>query len=168
MCRSLPGRPAWLAAALAAWALAPAGCNHGPELSPVHGTVTLEDGSPLKKGMVIFEGAPTAGKAVAARGEVRPDGTYELSTFKPGDGAPLGKYRVQINPMDLSDVPDEEKKLPFDAKYLKFETSGLEYEVRPGPNAFSIRLTAPAPGEEKPAEKPAEKSDKPAPKGDKP
>jgi hypothetical protein len=164
MCRSLPGRRAWLAAALAAWALAPAGCNHGTTLSPVRGTVTLEDGSPLKKGMVIFEGTAADGKAVTARGEVRPDGSYELGTFKPGDGAPVGKYRVQINPMDLSEVPDEEKKLPFDAKYLKFETSGLEYEVRPGPNAFSLRLTAPAPAEEKPADK----ADKPAPKGDKP
>src|SRR5438876_34878 len=117
---SLPGgRRPWLAAL--ACAFLAAGCNPNPALSPVRGTVSLEDGSPLKKGMLIFEGTTADGRAVTARGEVRPDGSYQLGTYKPGDGAPLGKYRVQINPMDLSEVPDEEKKLPFDAKYLKFE-----------------------------------------------
>jgi hypothetical protein len=45
--------------------------------------------------------------------------------------------------MDLSDVPDERKNLPFDIKYLKAETSGLEYEVKAGPNEFPIRLAKP-------------------------
>src|SRR5438045_8319245 len=119
MCRSLHfARGVRLAAVVVACALLPAGCNHGTALSPVRGTVTLEDGSPLKKGMVIFEGTAADGRAVTARGEVKPDGSYQLGTYKPGDGAPLGKYRVPINPMDLSEVPDEEKKLPFDNKYL--------------------------------------------------
>jgi hypothetical protein len=129
-----------VATALLLLLLGSIGCDSGPKLYPVGGTVTLEDGSPLTKGMVVFENKQ-AEVAVTARGEVKPDGSYQLSTYKPGDGVPQGKYRVQINSMDLSEVPDEEKKLPYDLKYMSFETSGLEYEVKPGPNGFSIRLT---------------------------
>jgi hypothetical protein len=118
------------------------GC--GQRLYPVHGTVTLEDGTPLERGMVVFEGQPE-GAAVMARGEVKAGGSYQLSTHRPGDGVLAGKYRVQINPMDLSEVPDEKKNLPFDRKYLRFETSGLEFEVKPGSNDFPIRLAKPQP-----------------------
>ena len=75
---------------------------------------------------------------MTARGDVQADGRYELSTQKPGDGAPPGRDKVAINPLDTSDVPDEQKKLPFDAKYTKFETSGLEYEVKSGSNEYPI------------------------------
>ena len=120
-----------------------AGC--GRRMYPVHGTVTLEDGRPLTRGMVIFEGQQD-GVAIMARGEIKPDGSYQLSTEKPGDGVPPGKYRVHINPMDLSEVPDEKKKLPFDIKYLRVNTSGLEYEVKAGPNEFPIKLSRPTSG----------------------
>src|SRR5688572_23532437 len=117
-----------------------AGCDGSARLHPVRGTVTLEDGTPLTKGMVIFESIDAAAVPVTARGEIKSDGTYQLGTHQTGDGAPAGKYRVRINPMDLSEVPDEEKKLPYDIRYLKSETSGLEYEVKPGSPGYSIRL----------------------------
>jgi hypothetical protein len=93
--------------------------------------------------MVIFEGGD-GDRPVMARGEVKPDGSYLLSTYKPGDGVPPGKYKVHINPMDISEVPDEKKNLPFDVKYLKAETSELDFEVRAGQNDFAIRLAKPA------------------------
>ena len=129
------GRARFAAAALLAFAVA--GC--GGRMYPVRGTVTLEDGTPVTKGMVIFEGGPGP-DLVMARGEIQPDGGYQLSTAKPGDGVPVGRYRVHINPMDLSEVPDEKKNLPFHFKYLKAETSGLEYEVKTGANEFEIKL----------------------------
>jgi hypothetical protein len=45
--------------------------------------------------------------------------------------------------MDISEVPDERKNLPFDIKYLKYDTSGLEFEVKAGSNEFPIKLDAP-------------------------
>src|SRR5262245_25150973 len=120
--------------------LAVAGCGGGK--LPVRGTVTLEDGTPLTKGLVVFERVE-GGKAITARGEVLSDGSFEMSTDKPGDGVPVGKYRVLVNAMDLSDVPDEQKKIPFDFKYQKFETSGLEFEVKSGNNVFPIKLDRP-------------------------
>ena len=132
-CRLLPA---------AALALLPilAGC--GTRHYPVRGTVTLEDGTPVTRGLVVMECAEGA-TPVMARGEIKPDGSFQLSTSRPGDGVPPGKYRVLINPMDLSDVPDEQKKLLFDIKYLKFETSGLECVVKAEPNEFPIKVTKP-------------------------
>jgi hypothetical protein len=107
---------------------------------PVRGTVTYDDGTPVNKGLVVFERVD-GGPPVTARGQIQPDGRYELSTDKPGDGVPPGKYKVLLNPLDLSDVPDEQRVLPFDLKFLKFETSGLEYEVKSGPNEYPITVT---------------------------
>jgi hypothetical protein len=120
--------------------LALVGCGGGKQ--PVRGNVTLDDGSPLTKGMVVFE-RTDGGPPITARGEIQSDGRYELSTDKPSDGVPPGKYRVLINSLDLSDVPDEKKNLPFDIKYLKFETSGLAYEVKSGANDYAIKLDRP-------------------------
>ncbi|MBV9123243.1 MAG: hypothetical protein JO112_07800 [Planctomycetes bacterium] len=115
------------------------GCGH--KLYPVSGKVTLDDGTPVTKGMVVFEGTPEAGGVpVTARGEIQPDGSYQLSTSQPNDGVPPGKYRALINSMDLSDTFDEDKNLPYHFKYLKFETSGLEYEVKAQKNDIPIQL----------------------------
>ena len=122
-------------------ALAVTGC--GPQMYPVRGMVMLEDGTPLAKGLVIFERVE-GGPPLTARGDIGADGRYELSTEKPGDGVPVGRYRVSINPLDTSDVPDEQKVLPFDAKYLNLKTSGLECEVKAGVTEYPIRLSPPA------------------------
>jgi hypothetical protein len=125
-------------AALALVALGLPGCGGG--LYPVRGTVTLDDGTPVTKGLVVFERVD-GGPAVTARGDIRPDGGYELSTNKPGDGVPPGRYKVVLNSLDLSDVPDEHKDLPYDARYLNLKTTDLEFEVKAGPNDIPIRLT---------------------------
>src|SRR5262245_5618466 len=128
----------WGVALAAGLALGAIGC--GSKMHPVRGTVTLEDGTPLTKGLLVFERVD-GGPPLTARGNVGPDGRYELSTEKPGDGVPAGRYKVAINPLDTSDVPDEQKVLPFDLKYLKHATSGLEYEVKAGPNEYPIQLS---------------------------
>jgi hypothetical protein len=126
-------------ALLASGLLALVGCGSG--YYPVRGTITLEDGRPLGKGMVVFES--TDGTQMA-RGAIQADGKYELSTGRPGDGVKPGRYRVLVNPLDLSDVPDEQKVLPFDVKYTRLDTSGLEVEVKAGDNDIPIKLTRPS------------------------
>ena len=69
-----------VAAALAALALT--GC--GDRLYPVHGTVTLDDGTPVTRGMIVCERID-GGPALSAQGEIKPDGTITLTlnqTFK--------------------------------------------------------------------------------------
>ena len=63
----------------------------GP-LIPVKGKVTYK-GQPLINGTVSFE-PDGAGREV--QGEINPDGTYVMSTYKPGDGIVPGLYRVGI------------------------------------------------------------------------
>jgi hypothetical protein len=109
---------------------------------PVQGTVTLENGTPLTRGLVIFERVE-GGAPLTARGYIQEDGRYQLSTEKTGDGVPPGRYKVAINPLDTSDVPDEKKVLPFDIKYLNLKTSELECEVKSEPNEYPIKLSGP-------------------------
>lgn len=106
----------------------------------MQGTVTLEDGKALTKGMVVFE---SADGTQMARGMVQSDGSYQLSTGKPGDGVKPGRYRVLVSALDMADVPDELKKLPFDIKYTRYRTSGLEFDVKAATNDIPIKLTRP-------------------------
>ena len=138
---SFPSRRTSRAAAVAlALLLGAAGC--GPKMYPVRGKVTLGDGKPLSEGMVVFERKGEAKEAVTARGEIQADGSYELSTHKPGDGVPPGSYRVLVAPKtDPNAVDRAPKPPPFDLRYANFDTSGLEFEVKSGgPNDFPITV----------------------------
>jgi len=131
-----PERQLLITVAFALLALGSSGC--GDRLYPVRGTVALEDGTPVTKGMIVIE-RTDGGEPLTAQGEIMSDGSYQLSTNKPGDGVPPGKYRVLINAMDLSDLPDEQKDNPFVFKYLSFKSSGLEIEVMRGDIDYPIR-----------------------------
>jgi hypothetical protein len=117
-----------------------AGC--GTRLHPVSGRVLFDDGSPLKEGQVVCE-MKEGEKTVMARGTLQPDGTFQLGTREPGDGARPGKYRVAVVPRSLTEA--EASKVPpiIDPKFEKFETSGLELDVKEGPNELNITVTRP-------------------------
>jgi hypothetical protein len=80
--------------ALAALAI---GCGSADNIKvfPVKGTVKFE-GQPMKGGgSIAFY--PTGGQTGATPGgEIKEDGTYELMTYKPGDGSMPGDFRVVI------------------------------------------------------------------------
>jgi hypothetical protein len=74
------------------------GCgSRGPKTVRVSGIVEF-DGQPLTKGRIAF--VPQAGGEGAlnrpATGTIDSKGHFELSTFKPGDGAVPGKYFVAV------------------------------------------------------------------------
>ena len=90
--------------------LAIAGCDAGPkqpdfaELHPVRGTVT-RGGKPVDGGAVKFAAVPEDGSFMI-NSDVRPDGTFQLSTVRTTDtqgerksGAPAGSYRVTYMPV---------------------------------------------------------------------
>ena len=73
-----------------------AGCDSGKvNVYPVRGKVLFE-GKPMVGGGAIsfIPTGPQAGKA--AGGEIAEDGTYQLSTYMPGDGSMAGEFRVLI------------------------------------------------------------------------
>lgn len=105
----------------------------------VHGTVTLDDGTAVPSGMVVFE-STEADPPITTRGDIHPDGSYQLSTNRPGDGVPPGRYRVLVAPPPQN--PDKPPiKEVFDRRYSAFATSGLEFEVKSGSNDYPIRLS---------------------------
>jgi hypothetical protein len=128
-------------ALLAVGLLAAAGCGTGRY--PVSGRVTYEDGSPLTEGTVVGETAD-GGEKVMAQGDVRPDGTFDWGTVKPGDGARPGKYRVAVLPRALGDSETAQGMQPaVDGKYTNYETSGITFEVKEGDNELKITVTRP-------------------------
>jgi hypothetical protein len=126
-----------LAFGLTACLFSATGCAN--KLYPVRGTVTFEDGTPVSAGLVVFE-TQDGKHGVMARGRIQGDGSYQLSTERPGDGVPPGKYRVRLVPPE-PDVDSQKVRSPsFDKSYTNFATSGLEFEVKAGATEYPIRL----------------------------
>lgn len=115
------------------------GCSG--QFAPVSGIVVFADGTPIKElagSRVLFEAVGSDGKNYSSEGEITGDGTFQLTTVKPGDGAVVGKNRVLIERKML----DPERAAPrvVHEKYERFETSGIELDVQPGNNKFTITL----------------------------
>lgn len=147
----MPGRKPpfdWRTAVLVLLATIAGACgsNRLPT-APVSGKVQFQQ-QPLRFGIVLF--VPNVGPM--ARGTIDKDGSFRLSTYHPGDGAVVGKHRIQIicneslNP-DGPPRSEEDKRergvgaslVP--AKYANYATSGLEFEVTPGSNPCLLELT---------------------------
>jgi hypothetical protein len=118
--------PRWHHTACLALVLA-AGCGRSG-LYPDEGKVVFPDSAPLTAGTVEF--GPVGDGLLAPRGEIHVDGTFRASTYKEGDGAPPGKYRLLVTPPEQLD-PGQPRPLPFDRRFSSFETSGLEFTVKP-------------------------------------
>jgi hypothetical protein len=117
----------------------PAGC--GAKKYPVEGKVVWADGTAAKElagGMVIFESTQAP---LSARGEVREDGSFRLTTEVPDDGVPPGEYRVLVSqsrpePDGITRPPPP----PMDPRFEDFKTSGLTYTVQPGKNEAVLKV----------------------------
>jgi hypothetical protein len=112
--------------AIAVVLLSLAGCSRGPRLYPVKGKVIWDNGAEageLAGGLVICESED--GK-VGARGDIEKDGSFQLMTYKPGDGLLPGKHRVAV----VEYSPREPPPPPIiDRTYSRLESSPLEMNV---------------------------------------
>lgn len=121
------------------------GCNEGKiPTYPAHGKVTYPDGTPLQGGRVEFE-AINSPRPLSARAEIDSDGSFQLGTFRKGDGVPAGEYRaIVMPPLPPGDL-EEMKYVPaIDQRYQQYETSGLKFTVSSsGANEFQIEVAKP-------------------------
>ena len=132
-----------LAASLAALTT---GCGGGAR--PLYrggGKVAFADGKPLAGGWVELKPVGSDLKT-SSRGQIQEDGTFELSTFEPGDGAYEGEYLVAVVPPPS--VNPNKMQFPPPAihpKFSRFETSGFKFTVSPdaAKNQFAILVTRP-------------------------
>jgi hypothetical protein len=108
------------------------GCS-GQGHYQVRGQVVFEDDSdvaPLAGGLVVFDPADPAIAKKGARGQIKADGSFVMSTTTEGDGVLPGKYRVMVAPPTV--IPKRNTPTPppvLDERFQKFETSGLEITV---------------------------------------
>lgn len=77
-----------------------AGCGpSGPAMVPIEGTVVYND-KPLTSGTVIYVPDDRV-NGRQARAEIQSDGSFELTTFEPGDGALHGQYTITVVALDV-------------------------------------------------------------------
>ena len=113
-------------------------CLSGCGQTPVKGTVTFSDGSPLTVGNVIFENDQHTYK-----GTINKDGTFNMGMLKDGEGIPPGEYRVAVVAVDpASEGEGQEPRLLTDEKYVSSRTSEITYTVQ---KAMDIKLTVEKP-----------------------
>jgi len=127
---------------LAALLLLSGGCGRSgePRTYPVRGKVTYK-GRAVPHGTVTF--FPASGQA--ATGEIKPDGTYELTTFRRGDGAVAGEHKVVIVALDDTSarLPEQRSGTPpaiIPDKYTSIATTDLRGTVQEGDNTIDFTL----------------------------
>lgn len=127
-----------------------AGCSdRHPTTYPVHGVVKFTDGTLLRDGTVEFE-LLNEKNSVTATGEIMPDGTFMLGTYKLDDGALPGKHQaIVISDTQIgtgAERPGLIAKSKLHPKYREFRTADLEFSVNKGTNNFLIEVEyAPVP-----------------------
>jgi hypothetical protein len=123
---------------------------------PVSGKVTYNS-QPVAKGRIDFVPAEATGRA--ASGDIS-DGTYTLTTAKPGDGALPGSYKVTVTSVEVDTTElkaiakggqfhhdeaflkaNQNAKRLVPAKYQLAETSGLTATVKAESNKIDFPLT---------------------------
>jgi hypothetical protein len=73
-----------------------AGCDSSPEIHPVTGKVNFPGGEMPQAEIARVAFEPVAEGVKAASGDIKPDGTFQLMTVDPGDGAFAGDYKVAL------------------------------------------------------------------------
>jgi hypothetical protein len=113
------------------------GCTGGRlPTAPVRGKVTYK-GAPLNTGTVTF--VPDTTAAPCAYGEIGADGSYELTTYKRGDGAVLGTHRIMVSALKVDPKRPEATSL-VPSKFSSEQTSGLAADVQKKDNVVDLSL----------------------------
>lgn len=110
------------------------GCgSSAPKTVRVSGVVDF-DGKPLTKGTITFLPQTTGEKDLnrPATGIIDSQGRFELSTYKPGDGALPGKYQVTVVSNSVEPTLEE---IAEGAKYVSAIPAGYNSPLTSGLSA---------------------------------
>lgn len=122
------------------------GCDSSGN-STVTGTITTTDGQVVSGGRITFT---SVSPPISASSRIAPDGSYELSSVEPGDGAPAGNYQVAIVSKISTAGGDNRSgrsvatsKSLVHEKYADVQTSELTAEIKPGSNTIDFQVEPP-------------------------
>ncbi len=134
---------------LLAAALCVAGCagEKVPQLARVHGKVTFQ-GKPLTTGRVVFmpvKQGEGESRIYPASGDIKEDGSYELTTNNPGDGASIGEHKVIMEVFNApgqggAPAPGMTLKSIVPMKYTDPSTTPLTKTVAAGDNTIDLDI----------------------------
>jgi hypothetical protein len=113
------------------------GCGKANPYLPVSGTVKFDDGT-VPQGeisSITFQPKANGPGFKGAQSTIEPDGSFQLGSERPGDGAKPGEYYVTIH-VNLG-YPDNKSVVPL--KYANPQSSTLTAEITPdGENHFEF------------------------------
>ncbi len=129
------------------------GCDSGPKLAEVTGSVTLKDGKPLE--LIHVEFWPENGQRSWGKTDDQGKFSLKLDSDSPRDGAVIGKHKVLLR--DTWPTKDDKlgeggdwidnskgKKPRIHSKYYDATLSPVGLEVKAGEkNFFEIKLDPP-------------------------
>jgi hypothetical protein len=138
--KALVQSPVALLVALVAMLATSCESNKRVPVFPVSGQV-LFGGKPIPRALLVFH--PAGESSLRPLGAAEEDGSFTLSTYDDGDGAPVGEYIVTVEWRRLATI-DDDKPPPnlLPAKYTNPKTSGLTARITEGDNVLPpIQLT---------------------------
>ena len=110
------------------------GCGKHPGIVPVSGVVTI-DGQPVPAGQVTV----SAKGHRAAIGKIGSDGSFTLSCFEVGDGAPIGTHIATVTAVKQRTENSNRWYAP--KKYANQSSSGLWVTIDGPTDNLKIELT---------------------------
>ena len=124
-------------------ALAAGGCSGSKLGAEVSGNVTL-DGKAVGPGVIVF--AQDGAASNPSEGTIQPNGSYFLKTSN-AIGLTPGKYRAAVTVFEPSTAQAGERSYADPVyltpeKYARQETSGLEFDVKPGRQTIDVELSS--------------------------
>ena len=110
------------------------GCGEPKKVAvhPVSGKISVGGEAPLGA-QIVLHGATAEGQKFVPAATVEKDGSFKISSYGSGDGAPEGEYTATIA---WFKVTEDGARGPdvVPAKYGKKETSPIKISVKPGNN----------------------------------
>jgi hypothetical protein len=126
--------------------LAVTGCgSKGPRTHAVAGRIELHSGEISQLAGSTLEVALLSSPTTRGFGQIQESGRFALSSLQAGElrsGVLEGKYAARIIPNDEDFESREQATKAIDAKYLRFESSGLVLDV-PTQSEVTFSLSAP-------------------------
>ncbi len=109
---------------------------------PASGTITYKGKGIENADITLFPTDKAYPETVRPRARSTAGGSFVLSTYQDGDGAPVGSYKATVVHNEVTVSKDTIVAKPNDlpVKYSKLESTDLDVTIAPGTNEIKLEL----------------------------